>query len=1681
MSVKDAVWKTDRDEAVEVNQRALIEKVLARYPGDFSVFRELLQNSDDARAKAVEIHFDAFGENVLVNASTGEMKSHGEILVDCWTVKNDGGLFRSEDWDRLRKIAEGNPDEQKIGAFGVGFYTVFSITDRPSVTSGGNCMEFYWKEHKDQLFVRTGTLHEELPSPWTTSRLPLREPSTMPVPFDLIRFLSSSIAFMTSIQTVSLFLNEICLAKLVREVKPSKALPPPKGLSPRTKRGFMVVKGVNIIPTHIHADILDWVHLVPEVGEGDRAIGVPMDSNASEPCTSVLRSTSLPLDDSRTVTSIGLSVFSADVSVKLSGDVLRGIYRWTKKNPPTEMRYDLVYAGYEEYEATMNDTRGAQYSDRYVFRRPSSRFEGGTARVIVGHATSQTTGIGGHMAARFIPTVEREAIDFAAEHVSVWNKALLEVGGILSRVAYEYELSGIEERWNEAARIPAAPESMRAIQNSLAKYALHALKFFTFHRSTPKGLFSRGIRDAFFACLPRFPVLSTRGVKASFEVCLPEPALSGFLKDLPVLPDDVVFDARDMVEILKARNYINHSVPDDLIIEQLARTPLKEGEMVACLQWLVDVTKNLHLKQGDPSKQELFQDRLISVATLSLDGSGNGTKHFTLSSIKHFMPDISFIPTDGPLPDSVLPAIISREFSPEDLIAIFHWRELSIEQWVMHISSKAVVGTPGLELFDITLDTQWAARALTVVNRGWPILTQGARESIRDTLAPMTCIPTTIGMTKPEYAYLPNVIAFPDLPIAVGLVGMDELLRFLGLKSRVALDMVFDRVFNTNQWTTAAVVNYLSSVWRSLTDEEMERLSSARVFPEAPRTSDTSGKARDALFVMSELHEPSDICQKLELPILDWDQMLKWDSRSPEAELLHEIGLRRSPRIEDLIQGCASAVIAIRRLALDYLIKNLSSTYSDYRPDNFSSIPFLPAIRNKQSIMGAPRDVVVTECWGEIGFDVLDPDYLIYASALQVQSHPGPDEMIKLLRTHPPMHDEEAAKIFSLMSPRTPDFTDDHRRTLSAVPFIPVNSARTGEHASNHLPPSRCFLGSSSHPVYSQVFTFVDFGLKANPFLAFCGVKEGPTTDEIADALAKHPGRFYKLCRGADGYLSELRNLAAKSADISSKTISRMKMRPFLLAIGLESKSGSKDKEECSSWVPTYCLKTASQIIVVDDVACYKLFKFEKDLFTAPQEDALERFYLIFGSRKLSKSVHSKLHASEELTNSKEADTIRALVLERLPLFLHENTLAKSTLAAQWDKNFVVRAFQALEVTKTLRIGNNVGNQWPSNHAAITAAAIRIGMGLELRICENITVDLYEVAQSINAHILKARKTNDDLLLCTILSTDITTLERRGYNITRILRQQPATVEGQLAQVVPPAGPFPGKVRQLDGRLATHPNSWGRPHTQAPPAVDSALPSRPVITVAAEKAHDHVQSLYSSARQSNGPKTLSPSLCTPSPPPAAVPAVLDPSLPSKTASILLDRVGCVPMDLISSNIALAVKACASGSRNLLREQGDKDREPPLSESYCDASGRNYNIQLLGFLENVPVVAPQDALPVTFIADNSQALVRFVCILLRLSSVFRLPQGSIHIVNDSDEQLVAFNRNAQIFLNFRHFQLYYDAQVEKAELNSAYIAWYFALAHEIAHNLVEAHNSKHEFYFTAICEKHLAGLVELLSS
>jgi hypothetical protein len=55
---------------VEVNQRALIDKILARYASANAVYRELLQNSNDASATRAEIYFDVTLSNNHTNTTT---------------------------------------------------------------------------------------------------------------------------------------------------------------------------------------------------------------------------------------------------------------------------------------------------------------------------------------------------------------------------------------------------------------------------------------------------------------------------------------------------------------------------------------------------------------------------------------------------------------------------------------------------------------------------------------------------------------------------------------------------------------------------------------------------------------------------------------------------------------------------------------------------------------------------------------------------------------------------------------------------------------------------------------------------------------------------------------------------------------------------------------------------------------------------------------------------------------------------------------------------------------------------------------------------------------------------------------------------------------------------------------------------------------------------------------------------------------------------------------------------------------------------------------------------------------------------------------------------------------------------------------------------------------------------
>ncbi|KAK7018615.1 BTB domain-containing protein [Favolaschia claudopus] len=168
--------------------------ILGAYPFSVGVFRELLQNSDDAGATKQVFVLDArsHGTGKLLHPKLES--TQGPSLL----AYNDA-VFSDADWDALQSIHRSSKkqDTNKIGKYGIGFRSCYHITDNPQVLSGSSLgildphhhftesggikIDFATKaaEHSDQLaafeFFLPADAHQRDFS-GSVIRLPLRKP-----------------------------------------------------------------------------------------------------------------------------------------------------------------------------------------------------------------------------------------------------------------------------------------------------------------------------------------------------------------------------------------------------------------------------------------------------------------------------------------------------------------------------------------------------------------------------------------------------------------------------------------------------------------------------------------------------------------------------------------------------------------------------------------------------------------------------------------------------------------------------------------------------------------------------------------------------------------------------------------------------------------------------------------------------------------------------------------------------------------------------------------------------------------------------------------------------------------------------------------------------------------------------------------------------------------------------------------------------------------------------------------------------------------------------------------------------------------------------------------------------------------------------------------------------------------
>ena len=92
----------------------------------------------------------------------------------------------------------------------------------------------------------------------------------------------------------------------------------------------------------------------------------------------------------------------------------------------------------------------------------------------------------------------------------------------------------------------------------------------------------------------------------------------------------------------------------------------------------------------------------------------------------------------------------------------------------------------------------------------------------------------------------------------------------------------------------------------------------------------------------------------------------------------------------------------------------------------------------------------------------------------------------------------------------------------------------------------------------------------------------------------------------------------------------------------------------------------------------------------------------------------------------------------------------------------------------------------------------------------------------------------------------------------------------------------------------------------------------------------------------------------------------------------------------------------------------------------------------------------------FLSQNFHQVERFSIVIQNLAKVFKLNLSTVAIYYEPNGSTIAFNRSKALYFNLRFFVALHQNSVD----TSCYSYWYMTFAHELAHNLVTAHESPH---------------------
>ena len=1109
-------------------------------------------------------------------------------------VQNDGKAFGVADWARLRRIAEGNPDETKIGAFGVGFYSVFSECDEPVVFSGGKAMAFYWDGDREngggnQLMTRTAEVGDGADDRWTVFNLPYRKPTPLPGIPELLRFLATSLIFVR-LESIMVFVDGVKLFTVERKdlsVPAPVALP--TGLvmkqipNPTLRPGNTDEAGIKMSVTSVSMRQIEMRAIYT-----NGVFGVAIDEDWKKEGTGVC------------VEDVSLEISTATIVTDVDKSIAAELKRAILKPPPKETTLSMVCATITTTDSPTKNSSTQVFSHILPHTTPQDNLPPGTqndpGRVFIGFQTHQTTGFQCHLSTHsVIPTVERENIDFSARYVKDWNLEILRMAGVLARCMYDYDIQRLHKFILETPQEKLAADQI----------AKRIMQKFAFRQTTPSAHVGDVVKEAFFnlggdkaQAMVRgdmylnMNIACSKGVKAVKDVLLPVSAssifkvdretsdcdwlLEEFMQNMPLMIKEFVDASPVFVANLTEWGALRTLGISD-VIQDLRSRILTQPQARSLLSW---VTKRHNSGSPRITLQQIKQ--VLSEVSVKSVADGSPIK---LSGIKYFPGN------SGPLANvemaSLPPTCITQELlTPElqqskSMMLIFGWTELKIDQWLNHIV---------LNSNSLSKDRAFAINVLRVISSGWSSYDISTRSEIKRMLDLRQCIPSVgHGICVPGRVHFPGVNWVGALPVLapelaekeVGGVS-EDFLNFIGVRKTVELKSVLERLMSGvangipnssvgghSACNQAELVNYLLTLQEKIPPGDMNAIKNIAF---------CSAEKSKKLYKPCELYEPRAELRQLGLPIIFWST--PWEDTSfAGRKILEDLGLNRAPDIVTLAKIAATAGYEdsaknLRERALKYMLDNWASNGYSANNIGLRNIRFLPVEDSAHSRLKDVRSppatlVALTECYWHpraavLGFHVLRSDLKDHAPKFQIPDHPPVEELVKVLLHNPPKDDDTARVVFTYMAQFIPQLTPMLIDQLRGVEIVPVrvwsntNTDRSsttgtrpkpplikGKHRISSLStsspsklaekyqmrkPSEVFT-SSSTVLVARLFEFVDFGVIAGQFLQKLGAKTSPSDHDVAVMLIEDPWKVFNVL-GFHEYLNRLKQLAVSRTEI---------------------------------------------------------------------------------------------------------------------------------------------------------------------------------------------------------------------------------------------------------------------------------------------------------------------------------------------------------------------------------------------------------------------------------------------------------------------------------------------------------------------------------------------------------------------